>query len=579
MTSPDQLHKTPGKHHEARRGEYRTISDKLLQIACSGIPRVMFLKEALRTLADHSGCDVMRVVLFERGRRYRCFAASNPNLPFRFDQAPATSNAQNRSLWSSPGSPVMEQLCSDLSANRPNPSLQCFTSSGSFWTAKYPTEVMPGLETSSDNSTLGIAVHSDCRSMALIPFQTSDDCRGMLQIESFADGFFDARTVEYYEIVVQTLAMSLVHRRLQVALRERMKELTCLYGIAKLAAQPSANLDFILRNAVELLPPAWLYPEVTAARIVLDGTVYSSTGFMKTVQSMRADIIVRDVQRGFVEVGYIWEKPQVDEGPFLSEERSLIDTIAHELSIIVEQRQAESEKQKLQEQLQHADRLATIGQFVACLAHEINEPLVNVLGFAQLAARSPELTEQTRNDIGKIVSASLHTREVIRMLLAYARRSDVEPTSLNLNEVVKEGIGFLSPRIDKARIELVSNLSANLPEIKGDKLQLLQVVVNLAVNSLQAMPSGGKLTISTALIGQSVVLSVADTGAGMSADVIEQAFDQFFTTKEVGQGTGLGLSIVHSIVESYGGSIEVRSNVGRGSEFTVRLPLGRLEDR
>jgi signal transduction histidine kinase len=288
---------------------------------------------------------------------------------------------------------------------------------------------------------------------------------------------------------------------------------------------------------------------------------------------MRVDIVVDGNKRGFVEVGYVWEKPQLDEGPFLNEERNLIDAIAREVSIIVEQKQAEDEKLKFQEQLRHADRLATIGQLGAGLAHELNEPLANILGFAQLATKDQSLIDQTRQDIEKIISAALHAREVIGKLLVFARETTPEKTQVNLNSLVEDGLHFLQSRCAKIGIELVRNLSEGLPEITADRSQLLQVLTNLTVNSIQAMPAGGSLTITTTRDDGHVLLIVEDTGAGMSDEVMKKIFNPFFTTKDVDEGTGLGLSVVHGIVTSHGGTIEVESKVGRGTKFTVRLPV------
>jgi len=131
---------------------------------------------------------------------------------------------------------------------------------------------------------------------------------------------------------------------------------------------------------------------------------------------------------------------------------------------------------------------------------------------------------------------------------------------------------FLESRCAREGIKLVRQLSSDLPLITGDASQLHQVLVNLVVNAIQAMPSGGILTIETTRDKDEVLLSVQDTGTGMSEDVLKQIFIPFFTTKQVGQGTGLGLAVVHGIVTSHGGTIHVDSEVGQGTRFEVRLP-------
>ena len=364
----------------------------------------------------------------------------------------------------------------------------------------------------------------------------------------------------------------------RAALTERVKELTCLYGIAQIAGQPGISLEETIQGIVELLPPAWQYPETAFARIILDGISYTTEGFHKCRQKQRAEIIVGGVPRGVVELVYLEEKPDYDEGPFLKEERNLIDAIAGQIALAVERRQAEEDRLKLHNQLLHADRLATIGMLAAGVAHELNEPLGNILGFAQLAKKCPGVPASAEQDIGKIESASLHAREIIQKLLVFARQAQPNKTRINLNQVVEDGLYFFEARCVKEGIELVRLLSANLPDITADTAQLNQVLVNLVVNALQSMPGAGKITVQTRFCDHNVYLIVEDTGDGMSNDVQDKIFVPFFTTKDVGHGTGLGLPVVYGIVTSHGGSINVNSEPGCGTRFEIQLPVAEPED-
>ncbi len=144
----------------------------------------------------------------------------------------------------------------------------------------------------------------------------------------------------------------------------------------------------------------------------------------------------------------------------------------------------------------------------------------------------------------------------------------------NLSGLVRDGLLFLESRCVREGISLVRRLEERLPEITADASQLHQVLVNLVVNAIQAMPHGGTLTIETRAEGDRILLTVEDTGVGMTDEVLKQLFLPFFTTKDIGQGTGLGLSVVHGIVSSHGGTIRVESKPGRGSRFVVTLPAG-----
>jgi len=361
-------------------------------------------------------------------------------------------------------------------------------------------------------------------------------------------------------------------RSSEAALRERVKELTCLYGIAQLASEPGGSLETVLQSIADLLPRAWQYPEVAAASIAFDGRSFASGRRTPAVASQRAGVTVRGQTRGSVEVGYCEARPELDEGPFLKEERNLIDAVARQVALIIERRQAEEDKARLQEQLRHADRLATIGQLAAGVAHEFNEPLGSILGFAQLAAKDLSLPEPVRRDLAKIVAAALHAREVSKQLMTFARQSPPAKTGVSLNSLVEDGLTFLESRCASNGISFLRRLAPDLPGITADPAQLNQVLINLVVNAIQAMPNGGALTVETLARPGQVALAVSDTGVGMSKDLQEKIFLPFFTTKDVNQGTGLGLAVVHGIVTGHGGSIRVESAPGQGSRFEVWLP-------
>ena len=360
----------------------------------------------------------------------------------------------------------------------------------------------------------------------------------------------------------------------KAALTERVKELTCLYGIAQIAGQPDISLAEIIQRIAELLPPAWQYPEAACARIILDGVSYTTQRFQECRQKQTAEIIVAGVPRGVVELVYLEDKPDLDEGPFLKEERSLIDAVARQVALVIERRQAEEDKLKLHSQLLHADRLATLGMLAAGVAHELNEPLGNILGFAQVAKKCPGLPASAGHDIGKIEAASLHAREIIQKLLVFARQAPPQKTQVNVNQVVEDGLYFFEARCAKRGIELVRLLRPDLPDITADPGQLNQLLVNLVVNSLQSMSGAGRITVETRFCRPNVCLIVEDTGAGMGKEVLDNIFVPFFTTKDVGEGTGLGLPVVHGIVTAHGGSIEVESKAGHGTRFEIQLPIG-----
>nr|HPI77737.1 ATP-binding protein [bacterium] len=178
-------------------------------------------------------------------------------------------------------------------------------------------------------------------------------------------------------------------------------------------------------------------------------------------------------------------------------------------------------------------------------------------------------------DIDRIEAASLRAREIIKNLLLFARQKTPVRRKANLNDIVSEGMCFFEARCERSGVEITRELEEGLPDVVADADQLNQALVNLVVNALQAMPSGGRLTLRTKSGDGSAALCVEDTGCGMSEEVVKKLFIPFFTTKDIGQGTGLGLPVAHGIVAAHGGWIRVDSEVGKGSAFEIRLPVSR----
>ncbi|HOE28040.1 MAG TPA: ATP-binding protein [bacterium] len=416
------------------------------------------------------------------------------------------------------------------------------------------------------------------RSLAVLPMRVDRDRGGVLVLGSRETWHFGPETMGCLEEAAAVIGAALAHREARRDLRERVKEMTCLYGMAQVAANPQVSSEEFLEKCIELLPAAFRHPLAARARITFDGRTAGAAGFPERGARLAAPIRFGGRQRGLVEVAYAEDLPPRDLGPFLREEETLLQTVAENVAVILEQRQASAEVHGLLDQLRHADRLATIGQVTAGVVHELNEPLGGILGFAQLAKKAPGLTGQTRQDIDKIIAAALHAREVVRRLMLFARRLPPRKNRVNLNDVITEGLYFLESRCERLGIALERELQPDLPELAGDASQLYQVLVNLVVNAIQAMPEGGFITIRTEATAAAVILSVADTGVGMSEGVRAKALQPFFTTKSVTEGTGLGLAVVNGIVAAHGGTIEIESEEGKGSRFTVRLPRRTGED-
>lgn len=559
---------------ERRLGEgYRELSRRILMLAIQEAPRVEFLKVFLENIAEFSSCDYIELRVRSGQRIRRCAIEGAQGSSYCFRAKPIVTVEEENGFAFIMGDSDFEKLCGDVMSGKYNPELNCFTDRGSYWT---PEISNPNLK---KNSEFKYSLDSEngFESIALVPIRVGDENVGLLIMKSCDRFFFTEQEIALFEEAGETLGIALIIQRAQAERKERIKELTCLYGISQTVEDPSLGIDKILNGIVELIPPGWQYPDITSAIIELDGREYTTEEFDPGKLSMQADINVMGDKRGYVEVFYSEDKIENEESPFLDEERRLLDMIAAEIGNIVERREAREERKKLEEQLRHADRLATLGQLASGVAHELNEPLANILGFVQLILNNQEIPEETSTDLRKIEKASLHAREVIRKLLFFGRQMPTKKSEIDINKIVTDGLYFLESRCAKEGIELIKELAPNLPKIYSDQAQIHQVIVNLIVNAIHAMPEGGTLTIRTVLRDDNVIIEVEDTGKGIAEEIRKKIFLPFFTTKEVGDGTGLGLSVVHGIVTSQNGKIEVESKVDKGSRFIVSLPINQVK--
>lgn len=357
-------------------------------------------------------------------------------------------------------------------------------------------------------------------------------------------------------------------------LKERIKELNCLYELSRIAWEQHNDLKAIISKTFHILPPAMQYPALAEVQIRVNQKTYSTASFDQCACSISSPIKAGESKYGFIKIGYREDEGLKNTQPaFLPEERNLIKIVARELSSFIRRAAAEEDKQALKTQLQHAERLAFVGELSAGIAHELNEPLGKILGFSQLLKKGGDLNFQQEEDLERIIKASLYTREIIKKLMLFSRQMPQQIVGINLNTIISSTLYFIDIRYQNQKINIVEQLDPNLPVIEADSVQMSQVLVNLITNAVHATPEDGRITVRTRHKGKEVLLVVRDTGSGMTAAIKKKIFEPFFTTKPVGEGTGLGLSVVQGIIESHGGSIRVSSTKGKGSKFEIRLPI------
>jgi len=250
--------------------------------------------------------------------------------------------------------------------------------------------------------------------------------------------------------------------------------------------------------------------------------------------------------------------------------------------VVGTQMAAQEHEAELSGQLVQAAKLASVGELAAGIAHEINNPLAVIAEEVGVLKDSldPELAEEDEEPVDlqehldAIHEAVFRCRDITRKLLTFVRKTEVKVESQDLHEILDEVLdAILGNELAISNVTVERRYDRRISEIQTDRNQLIQVFVNLVKNALDAMPGGGRLTVTTASRGNRVAVAVQDTGGGMSPSHVERVFLPFFTTKDPGEGTGLGLSVSYTIIRDFGGHFYVESAVGKGSTFTVELPL------
>jgi two-component system NtrC family sensor kinase len=249
---------------------------------------------------------------------------------------------------------------------------------------------------------------------------------------------------------------------------------------------------------------------------------------------------------------------------------------------ITERKRAEEERSKMEEQLILTDRLASIGELSAGIAHEINNPLTGVIGFSELLMDREDVPDDIKEDLKIINSEAKRTSEIARHLLTFARKQDVQQIESNINDIIQTILDLRGYEQRVSNIQIHTSFSPDVPEIIADPSRLQQVFFNIIINAeffMKEAHGRGDLTITTERAGDIIKASFADNGPGIASENLSRLFDPFFTTKEVGKGTGLGLSICYGIVAEHGGRLYAESELGRGTTFVVELPIRRIEEK
>jgi len=367
---------------------------------------------------------------------------------------------------------------------------------------------------------------------------------------------------------------------------ERVKELTCMYELAKLIWQQN-SLEELFRAVAALIPPGWHYPEITRGKITFEGKQFVVEPFEETEWKQTADIIVGGRRCGSLEVYYLQSCPQLDEGPFMREERNLIDGMAQALSEAVQRRRAEDELIKAKEAAEDATRAKS--EFLANMSHEIRTPMTAILGFSDVLLGNL----QDEGDLFAANTIKRNGQHLLGLINDILDLSKIEAGKLGIKRVacsparlVADVASLMRVRAEAKNLPLEVDYLGAIPKtIQCDPIRLRQILINLLGNAIKFTETGSVrlLTQMVQSPGNPPCLQfdVIDTGIGITQEQASKLFQPFTqadssTSKRFG-GTGLGLAISKRLAEMMGGDITIRSSLGKGSTFSLTVETGPLD--
>jgi signal transduction histidine kinase len=413
----------------------------------------------------------------------------------------------------------------------------------------------------------------ECPVVTVIPMTLADRMVGLLLLgvaEPPAPPTLDLISTMASQVAVAADKVELFQRE-----RRKTAQLSAITQVSKKIVTIH-NVDVLLQQTSRLIEESFGFDRV-AVVLQQDGTAPATD----EGASAEIPIFFREQTIGRMAV---WLRPGT---ALTADDLAMLQTLADEIAVAIENaRLYEHLQQQMrmleqtQLQLLQSAKLATIGELAAFIAHEINNPLTSVLGYASLLLSETNGDDPRRADIEVIEKEALRARAIVRDLLGYARQTDSAMAFTQVNEAIESVLPLVRQRAAGANVTIEARFDPALPSIMADVNQLKQVFINILNNAIDAMPDGGRVEVATRVVHGNgtnggaplVEISFQDSGVGIDPQHLEKIFDAFFTTKGAGRGTGLGLPISKRIVERHGGTITVTSEPGRGSCFTIQLP-------
>ncbi len=372
---------------------------------------------------------------------------------------------------------------------------------------------------------------------------------------------------------------------LEQRLRARVSELRVVSRVAGLLQDLQAPLAEVLFEFVTSVPAAWQHADVAAARLTYDGREIASPNYQPTPWKTTGEFVTCDGKSGHLEVCYLEERPQADDGPFLIEELALVNALAELAGTHLERR-------RLAAQLLEEAKVAEVARVLGSIGHDIKNMLMPIQtgvellesdlkdhfnGLPPAEAKKTEASQEiVREVVGMITRNSRRIQERVREIAdaVKGRTSPPQFKPCELKKVMGDVVDSLKLFAGDKGVRLAMEGLDTLPPMEADERRLFNALYNLVNNAIPEVPKGGSVTVRGAAAGDWIEIAVADKGRGMPPEVRDSLFTPRAVSSKAG-GTGLGTKIVKDVVDVHGGTIRVTSEVGRGTTFTMRLPVRR----
>ena len=353
-------------------------------------------------------------------------------------------------------------------------------------------------------------------------------------------------------------------------LTERIKELTCLYEVANILNQQTVTTEDALTGIVSKLREAWRFPEKAMVEIRYQTFYCSTHEKIAGTVCLKEYLQIENSISGEIAIHYPAGLYREDD--FLDDEKKLLKKVSTEVSFFLERRENTVKEAQLKRSAERVDRLSILGEITAGIAHELNTPLGNILGFAELI-KQQNSNRQIDRDISKIINAAIYSREIVKNLMFFSCEMPQNKSVFAVKPIIMQALTLLGPNFKKGHIGYQVSFADDHIKARIDNIQLTQVLFNILLNAIYVSPPKSEIHVNVYTAENDFVIEIRDNGPGIEKEIKPKIFEPFFTTKPIGEGTGLGLSVVHGIIKSHRGDIEALDNKPTGTIFKIKLPL------